>query len=1083
MSTEKVYRGRKLNEISFPLGGIGTGCVGLAGNGRLVDWEIFNRPAKGGMNGFSHFAIKAEQDGKVLDARVLHGDLPPPYSGGGKTPFGGFGFGATRETMSGLPHFRDVSFRGGYPFAELSFREAAFPGAVTMTAFNPFIPLNDRDSSIPAALFEVAVTNPGDRPVDYTLAFTLYNPFKSSGLNEFRRDGELAMVRAVSSLPADALGAGDLTLATDAAASGVSFQEYWYRGRWFDNVGIYWRDFTAPGPFVNRNYPRIDNSEAMRTMLADYQKLVPEPLVQPGDPRSAEGFLPDPGRRGFTTGWEAAGFDDAAWPKIAVPGFWEATGLFIDGAVWFRRTIEVPEDWAGRDLVLDLGAIDDFDVTWFNGEQVGATGKETLCPWLEPRRYGIPGRLVEAGRNVIAIRVFDQLNNGGFAGKPESLRLSRADGRGTPLPLAGPWRHAVELAVLTPSGGAVNAQDHATLAARITVAPGTTGKVRFVLSWNLPNASNYWKPFKPAPQAAGTACDCAGGCCGGEPKSNSWKNYYVALFPDAAASAGYVLRNWDRLERETRRFHRALFGSTLPAPVLDAVSANISILKTPTCLRLTDGSFYGFEGCSCEGGCCEGSCTHVWNYAQALPFLFPALERSMRDLNYRHNQRADGGMVFRLQLPLGRAKTDFRPCTDGQFGDVIKTYRDWKISGDTVWLRSLWPAVKKSLEFAWAPTNADRWDADKSGVLTGRQHHTLDMELFGPNAWLTGFYLAALKAGAEMAEACGDPVAAQEFHALFAKGRDWVDQNLFNGEYFIQKIALDDKRLLEPFASTLSPTPGGEVFDTYWDAEHGELKYQFGDGCIIDQLLAQWHADLCGLGDIFAPDKTRSALASIYKYNFKKSMRNFYNPCRLYCLDDEAGTVIADWPAGKRKPVVPAPYTEETFHGCEYQVASHMILRGLVDEGVELVKAVRDRYDGERRNPWNEIECGSNYARSMASYALLNAFSGFRFDLTTGMLGFQPVRFPAKGAFRCFWALGSGWGEVEIGEGRMTLKLHGGQLELRTLRLPFLAEKAAMIAAVCGRRAAACELRTGGDVVFAPAVTLAAGQALQVTWS
>ena len=145
------YTGAKTRAISFPLGGIGTGCIGLAGNGRLIDWEIFNRPAKGNTNGFSHFAIKAEQNGVVLDARVLHGDLPPPYMGEmGNPDFSGFGFGPSRYFMAGLPHFRDVEFIGEFPIAYLAFKDRSFPGHVRLTAFNPFIPLNDRDSGIPA---------------------------------------------------------------------------------------------------------------------------------------------------------------------------------------------------------------------------------------------------------------------------------------------------------------------------------------------------------------------------------------------------------------------------------------------------------------------------------------------------------------------------------------------------------------------------------------------------------------------------------------------------------------------------------------------------------------------------------------------------------------------------------------------------------------------------------------------------------------------------------------------------------------------------------------------------------------------
>ena len=206
--------------------------------------------------------------------------------------------------------------------------------------------------------------------------------------------------------------------------------------------------------------------------------------------------------------------------------------------------------------------------------------------------------------------------------------------------------------------------------------------------------------------------------------SNSWRNYYATLWKDSRDSAQYALSNWDRLFRETASFKEALFSSTLPTAVVDAISANLSVLKSPTVLRLQDGTFYGFEGCHPDEMCCEGSCTHVWNYAYALPFLFPRLERSMREADYRHNLRDDGGMSFRILLPLGRGRSSFRPCADGQFGGIVKVYRDWKISGDTDWIARLWPAVKQSLAFAWSPQNDDRWDRDKAGVLEGRQHHT-----------------------------------------------------------------------------------------------------------------------------------------------------------------------------------------------------------------------------------------------------------------------------------------------------------------------------------------------------------------------
>ncbi len=359
----------------------------------------------------------------------------------------------------------------------------------------------------------------------------------------------------------------------------------------------------------------------------------------------------------------------------------------------------------------------------------------------------------------------------------------------------------------------------------------------------------------------------------------------------------------------------------------------------------------------------------------------------------------------------------------------------WKISGDTDWLRAIWPAVKQSIEFAWSPRNFDRWDPEKSGVLWGRQHHTLDMELFSPNSWLTGFYLGALKAGAIMAEALGDEATAAEFQSIFERGKSWADTNLFNGEYYTQHIDLEDRSLVERFVDDLPLVQGDDTLSAYWHEERGEIKYQIGEGSSIDQILAQWHADLYGLGEIFDPEQVKQASAAIFRHNFIPRMGDVYNPCRIYCLNDEGGLVICAWPNGARKPAIPAPYSQETMNGFEYSAAIHMIMNGLVDEGMTAITAIRHRYDGERRNPWNEFECGNNYARSMASYALLNAFSGFEFDMTRGHIGFAPIR-PNDGHFRTFWSLDSGWGTFEMTPDTFTLHQLYGELTLQSLRLP-----------------------------------------------
>ena len=749
-----VYRNEKTNQISFPLGGIGTGCIGLAGNGRLIDWEIFNRPNKGGVNGFSHFAIRAENDGQVTDARILHGNLHSPYQGELVAPtFSTFGWGPRREYLTGLPHFESVDFRGQFPLAELTYRDETFPGQVRMTAFNPFIPTNEDDSD-PRRLLRIQ-------------------------RHQFhRRRSHLHRRRCAHQPPA-------------------------------------------------RHKPEHNRGAHLGPR--------PPPLLRQPPARRHRLRQPDPRHRRRA-----------------------------------RRRCR-------RQLAAEL----------------------------------VPRRLVRQPRSLLERPQYTRSLR-----KP-CLRIRRTARRRRPIYRTG----------------------HRLLAIHLPVAAGETRRVRFVISWSFPTCENYWKKEQANAQ--------------------TWKNYYATQWDDSSASAQYAIQNWPRLYDETKRFKDALFASTIPATALDAVSANISILKSPTVLRLEDGTFYGWEGLHPDEGCCEGSCTHVWNYQQALPFLFPALERTMRTADYRYNLLENGAMPFRIQLPLGSDPWPFRPCCDGQFGGVMKTYRDWKLAAIPRVAASIWPGVKKSLEYAWSPENIDRWDPDKSGVLTGRQHHTLDMELFGPNSWLTGFYLGALKAASEMAESIGDVATASQYHAIFERGKAWVDANLFNGEYYVQKVDLADRALVESYGPQDDSLKGGSALDAYWNSEHNEIKYQIGEGSSIDQVLAQWHASLYGLGDLHDPEQVKQACASIYKYNYVPEMSQVYNPCRIYALNDEGGLVICAWPEEEQKPLIPAPYSQETMNGFEYAAASHMIMVGLVDEGMHCVDAP-PRYGRRAPQPRNEFECGNN---------------------------------------------------------------------------------------------------------------------------
>jgi uncharacterized protein (DUF608 family) len=497
--------------------------------------------------------------------------------------------------------------------------------------------------------------------------------------------------------------------------------------------------------------------------------------------------------------------------------------------------------------------------------------------------------------------------------------------------------------------------DIGTLGLTVSLGPSEEVSLPFVLSWNIPNVLNY---FDVVPKQ----------------RESLLRNHYAERFADAWAAAEYLVQNLERLEKDTRLFHDAFFASTLPSYVLDAVSSQASIIRTTTCFWLEGGRFFGFEGCNDRGGCCPLNCAHVWNYEQSLAFLYPSLERSMRETDFLNQVRPDGAMIFRTSLPLESGVFwDFRPAADGQMGRIISLYRDWQISGDDAFLRKLWPQAKKALEYAWTS-----WDTDRDGLMEGEQHNTYDIEFYGPNSMLSGFYLGALLAGSRMGEAVGDKAAAKVYRDAFEKGRRKYNELLWNGEYYVQR------------------------YDQVM-----EKKYQYGEGCLSDQALGQWLAMVAGLGRFLPEDRLKATLGSIYRYNFLTDFRDFSNCQRTYALGDEKGLLLCSWPKGGRPPL-PFVYSDEVWTGIEYQVASHLMYEGLLEEGLSIVKAVRDRYDGWRRNPWDEVECGHHYARAMSSWGILLALSGYSYSGPETRMGFAPQLYAED--FRTFWSAGSGWG-------------------------------------------------------------------------
>ena len=237
-----IYEKQKTKNISFPLGGIGTGCIGLTGSGELNDWEIFNRPNKNTRNGYSHFAIKAKYQGKTV-TKVLHGDTNENLIGvHHDQKFVGFGFGPRGNSLAGFPHFRNLRFEGTFPIARLTYEDEDFPAIVRLCAFNPLIPQDEFNSSLPAAFFEWEIENTTDEEIEYALAFSVQNPSEHSHNHAIGGENYTGVFFGCTDKNADELGYSDLAVMTDSPESVA--QEYWYRGNWMDSITTFWTNFS-----------------------------------------------------------------------------------------------------------------------------------------------------------------------------------------------------------------------------------------------------------------------------------------------------------------------------------------------------------------------------------------------------------------------------------------------------------------------------------------------------------------------------------------------------------------------------------------------------------------------------------------------------------------------------------------------------------------------------------------------------------------------------------------------------------------------------------------------------------------------
>ena len=515
------------------------------------------------------------------------------------------------------------------------------------------------------------------------------------------------------------------------------------------------------------------------------------------------------------------------------------------------------------------------------------------------------------------------------------------------------------------------------LGRKLTLAANQSAVVTFVLTWHFPN-----QVIKGALEGG---------------------RFYATKFADAVVVAKYVVENFERLAAATRLWRDTWYDSTLPYWFLDRTQLNTSILATSTCNRFVSGRFWAWEGV----GCCEGTCAHVWHYAHAMARQFPELERLLRE-------RTDFGLALQPDGAIHfRGENNNIPAIDAQSGSILRTLREHQMSTDDAFLRRVWPGVKRATDWLIAK------DADGDGIIESNQHNTLDTDWFGPVAWLSGLYLAALTAAATLADEMGDVAYAEKCRAILVRGQKKIVAELFDGEYFFNQV--DPKHL---------------------DAINS------GTGCEIDQVMGQSWAWQIGLPRILPEKETKTALRSLWKYNFSPDVgpyREHYKPGRWYALAGEAGLLMCSFPrvdwdyeqAKGKGPEWAAGYFNECMNGFEYQVAGHMLWENMVPEGLAITRAVHDRYHASKRNPWNEVECGDHYARSMASYGVFLAACGFEYHGPHGHIGFAPRLTPEN--FRAPFTTAEGWGtyaqNFQLSTFNFQLSLKWGKLRLKTLAL------------------------------------------------
>jgi non-lysosomal glucosylceramidase len=1012
----RSYRGKELETIGMPCGGICAGQLYVRGDGTLAHWCLDNHTYNTGYGARPETSTPVGTYGQNYNSFRPYSPIEQGFA---VTVAAGNGKPVTRRLdRSG---FDDIRFFGEYPVATIDYRSknaAPLPLKVQAEVFSPFIPLNARDSGLPATVLRFRLTNTSDVEVVARLTGWLENPVFMHQRGRMAAEVRNRVVRE-DGLTAVVMDAVESSQVPDMEGEVEVFEDFengnfdnWtVEGTAFGNrpaTGVLPDQKPRPSPFEIdmdlslKNWQGSFFANSFHGGVSAKGRLISKPftikkpyiLFHVGG-----GMNPDSTGIRLVIGDRAVRSDIGSVFDLALhQRYWEVSEFIGQTA-----RLEIYDDSA----IPYLGQI--------NIDQIAFADRPPLDAEVfgaEHSQYGNVA-LCTLGRGAVA-----------DAGSVDELLPRIAKGR--ILEDSGEARRMLGDALI----GAVNTN--------LILAPGETAESVFLVCWYFPN------------RAVGNG----GFALSGQPVIDGERvgNAYANWFESAHDVARYVAGDFERLSGATFAFRDSYFDSTLPYWFLQRVGMPLSILATETCQRWGNGRFWGWEGV----GCCLGTCNHVWNYSQGQARLFPELEQTVRerqDLDETMDA-ATGEVMARGSVPSAFPNVN---AMDGQAGVVLKSYREHLVTADHEFLKRNWPRIKLAL--AWLLSE----DGNRDGILEAKQHTTYDTDLYGANTMVGSLYLAALRAGEEMARLQGESDYADALRQVFERGRQNTLDRLWNGEYFVQDVNLENHPM-----------------------------FQYGDGCLADQLFGQSWAHQLGLGYVYPQEHVRSALDAIWRYNWAPDVApqaTHHAPMRVFASPGESGLFTCTWPRSKHMGDAAVLYKNEVWTGIEYQVASHMLHEGMVEQGLAIVRAIHDRYDGVKHNPWNEIECGDHYARALASWGCLLGIAGYSYDGPAARIGFAPKMTPEE--FKVFFSGAEGWGGYiqtrDETSQRSTVDLKWGRLRVARveLEIPIAWSQPHVAVTAAGRDiAAALEVNdTQAMVALDEVIELNAGEKLEIELS